>query len=318
MSESSTVTRRVDADAPPATSVRRDRPDLRDVAVWVFLAAISYIPSLLTQPGKIAADTKQYLYLDPGRLIQSAISAWDPDFGAGTVTHENIGFLFPMGPYYWLVAELHIPLWVGQRVLDGVALLRRRDRGVVPRATPRPHPLGPPGRGPGLHAHPVRPRLHHPHLRHRHALGRPRMDAGPDHPGRAQGGVALSGALRRGHRPGRRGQRHVHPAGRAGPPAVGGLRRLGDPRGSVPGGAGCRGPARGPQPGCLGVVDGRLLGRGSLRAQRPQVHRDRPHRVVHLALVGGPARPRLLVLLRPGQAGPLDPGVGRLSAVDAG
>ena len=119
MSESSTVTRRVDADAPPATSVRRDRPDLRDVAVWVFLAAISYIPSFITQPGKIAADTKQYLYLDPGRLIQSAISAWDPDFGAGTVTHENIGFLFPMGPYYWLVAELHIPLWVGQRFWMG-------------------------------------------------------------------------------------------------------------------------------------------------------------------------------------------------------
>ena len=85
----------------------------------MFLAAISYIPSFLTQPGKIAADTKQYLYLDPGRLIQSAISAWDPDFGAGTVTHENIGFLFPMGPYYWLVAELHIPLWVGQRFWMG-------------------------------------------------------------------------------------------------------------------------------------------------------------------------------------------------------
>ncbi len=119
MSESSPVTRRVDAGAPPATSVRRDRPDLRDVAVWVFLAAISYIPSLLTQPGKIAADTKQYLYLDPGRLIQSAISAWDPDFGAGTVTHENIGFLFPMGPYYWLVAELHVPLWIGQRFWMG-------------------------------------------------------------------------------------------------------------------------------------------------------------------------------------------------------
>ncbi len=89
------------------------------MAVWVFLAAISYIPSFLTQPGKIAADTKEYLYLDPGRLIQSAISAWDPDFGAGTVTHENIGFLFPMGPYYWLVAELHIPMWIGQRFWMG-------------------------------------------------------------------------------------------------------------------------------------------------------------------------------------------------------
>ena len=44
---------------------------------------------------------------------------WDPDVGAGTVTHENIGFLFPMGPYYWLVAELHIPIWVGQRFWMG-------------------------------------------------------------------------------------------------------------------------------------------------------------------------------------------------------
>jgi hypothetical protein len=109
-------------DAPIPTHVtppRRRRPESIDVAVWLFLAAISYIPSFLTQPGRIAADTKEYLYLDPGRLIQSAISAWDPDFGAGTVTHENIGFLFPMGPYYWLVAELHIPMWIGQRFWMG-------------------------------------------------------------------------------------------------------------------------------------------------------------------------------------------------------
>jgi arabinofuranan 3-O-arabinosyltransferase len=90
-----------------------------DGAVWLFLAAVAYIPSFLTQPGKVAADTKQYLYLDPGRLIQSAISVWDPDIGAGTVTHENIGYLFPMGPYYWLVQRLDIPMWVGQRFWMG-------------------------------------------------------------------------------------------------------------------------------------------------------------------------------------------------------
>ena len=95
------------------------RPAAIDVAVWVGLALISYVPLFFTQPGKVAADTKQYLYLDPGRLIQSAISMWDPDVGAGTVTHQNIGFLFPMGPYYWLVAELHIPVWVGQRFWMG-------------------------------------------------------------------------------------------------------------------------------------------------------------------------------------------------------
>ena len=97
----------------------RRRPAPVDAAVWVGLAVISYLPSFLTQPGKIAADTKQYLYLDPGRLIQSAMAMWDPDVGAGTVTHQNIGFLFPMGPYYWLVAQAHIPVWIGQRFWMG-------------------------------------------------------------------------------------------------------------------------------------------------------------------------------------------------------
>ena len=107
--------------APPTESGdrRRRAPAALDVAVLVGLAIISYVPMFLTQPGKVAADTKQYLYLDPGRLIQSAISMWDPDVAAGTVTHQNIGFLFPMGPYYWLVAELHIPVWVGQRFWMG-------------------------------------------------------------------------------------------------------------------------------------------------------------------------------------------------------
>jgi len=85
----------------------------------VVLAGLSYTPSFLTRPGMIAADSKQYLYLDPGRLLSSAISMWNPDVGAGTVTHQNIGFLFPMGPYYWIVQQLHIPMWVGQRFWMG-------------------------------------------------------------------------------------------------------------------------------------------------------------------------------------------------------
>jgi hypothetical protein len=85
----------------------------------ILLAAATYVPSFLTRPGMVADDSKQYLYLDPGKLIQSAISMWDPDVGMGTVTHQNIGFLFPMGPYYWIIQELHIPMWVGQRFWMG-------------------------------------------------------------------------------------------------------------------------------------------------------------------------------------------------------
>jgi arabinofuranan 3-O-arabinosyltransferase len=87
------------------------------------LAAVCYIPLFLSRPGLVAADTKQYLYLDPGRLTSGAASMWDPNTGLGTVTHQNIGYLFPMGPYYSLVSWLGIPMWVGQRIWMGTLML---------------------------------------------------------------------------------------------------------------------------------------------------------------------------------------------------
>ncbi len=94
-----------------------------DRLFWLVLAGVSYIPLLLTKPGMVAADTKQYLYLDPGRLTTGAASMWDPNTGLGTVTHQNIGYLFPMGPYYTLIQWLGVPVWVGQRIWMGSLLL---------------------------------------------------------------------------------------------------------------------------------------------------------------------------------------------------
>ncbi len=49
-------------------------------------------------PGQVGADTKTYLYLDPGRLLGQAPYLWDPTVGMGTVTHQTIGYLWPLGP----------------------------------------------------------------------------------------------------------------------------------------------------------------------------------------------------------------------------
>src|SRR6476659_232253 len=87
------------------------------------LAALAYIPMLLTAPGRVVADTKSYLYLDPGRLLERAPSMWDPNIGLGTVTHQNIGYLLPMGPYYWLMHAFGVPAWVSQRLWFGSILL---------------------------------------------------------------------------------------------------------------------------------------------------------------------------------------------------
>ncbi len=39
---------------------------------YLALAVVAYVPMLLTSPGRVVADTKSYLYLDPGRLLEHA------------------------------------------------------------------------------------------------------------------------------------------------------------------------------------------------------------------------------------------------------
>ena len=100
----------------------RRLPPFSALGSWAALALVSYLPLFASRPGLVAADTKAYLYLDPGRLTQSAASMWDPSVGMGTVTHQNIGYLFPMGPYFWAVHALGLPMWVGQRFWMGSLL----------------------------------------------------------------------------------------------------------------------------------------------------------------------------------------------------
>lgn len=92
---------------------------VRWVGVGAF-ALLAYVPILLTHPGRVEADTKTYLYLDPGRLLTQALTMWDPSIGLGTVSHQTIGYLFPMGPFYWVLEQgLGLPAWVSQRLWLG-------------------------------------------------------------------------------------------------------------------------------------------------------------------------------------------------------
>ena len=103
------------AEAPEA----RSRWDLLTIAIPALLA---YLPLLLTAPGVVGADTKTYLYLDPGGLLRDAPYLWDDQVGFGTVTHQTIGYLFPMGPFYWVMEALGVPDWTAQRLWLGTVL----------------------------------------------------------------------------------------------------------------------------------------------------------------------------------------------------
>ena len=95
---------------------------LRCAVPLTVAAAVAYLPLILSSPGKVGADTKAYLYLDPSRLLAEASSMWDSDVALGTVTHQTIGYLWPMGPFYWLAEALGSPDWLAQRLWLGSIL----------------------------------------------------------------------------------------------------------------------------------------------------------------------------------------------------
>ena len=88
------------------------RQRLREAVPTAILAVTIYVPLLLTKPGRVGADTKSYLYLDPSRMLARATSMWDPNIGMGTVTHQNIGYLWPIGPWYWMADHIGMADWV--------------------------------------------------------------------------------------------------------------------------------------------------------------------------------------------------------------
>jgi arabinofuranan 3-O-arabinosyltransferase len=107
-----------------------DRPASKRALPYAAFAAVCYLPLLATRPGWISADTKSYLYIDPSRLLSRAWSMWDPQIGLGTVSHQTIGYLWPMGPWFWFFERLGVPDWVAQRLWWGT-LLFAAGLGVV-------------------------------------------------------------------------------------------------------------------------------------------------------------------------------------------
>ncbi len=96
------------------------RPLARTVAV---LAAFAYLPALLAAPGRMPADSKLYLYLDPGRFLVDAAGSFDPRQFAGWVPHQHISYLWPAGPWYWVFDQLGVPDWIAHRLWIGTLMV---------------------------------------------------------------------------------------------------------------------------------------------------------------------------------------------------
>lgn len=85
---------------------------LRHALVIVLFAAVS----LNTDTGRILGDTKIDLVLDPGAFLTRALHLWDPLGSGGQLQNQAYGYLFPMGPFFWVADQLGLAGWVTQRL----------------------------------------------------------------------------------------------------------------------------------------------------------------------------------------------------------
>lgn len=115
-----------------------------DAFTWRFRLAVCSllltVMAVLQTPGRIVSDTKIDLVVDPGAFLSRSLSLWDPNGAFGQVQNQAYGYLFPMGPFFWLGDAIGFEPWLIQRLwwalifvvafLGFVALARELDIGT--------------------------------------------------------------------------------------------------------------------------------------------------------------------------------------------
>jgi arabinofuranan 3-O-arabinosyltransferase len=112
------LTRRPAATGREAAGEEHDAPtDVRTPRWPLALIAVGMVTLFLVQaPGKLVADTKMDVPLDPLRFMERATHLWNSSSDFGFLPNQYVGYLFPMGPFFLLGKLAHIPPWITQRL----------------------------------------------------------------------------------------------------------------------------------------------------------------------------------------------------------
>lgn len=93
----------------------RTVPTLVDRVRTLTCLLVLWSVAFAQQPGKVVADTKIDLALDPGGLMSRALHLWDPSTTFGVLQNQGYGYLFPMAPFA-AAGQLVAAPWVVQRL----------------------------------------------------------------------------------------------------------------------------------------------------------------------------------------------------------
>ncbi len=78
--------------------------------------------ALVQDPGFLVPDTKFDLVAAPGDFLARAMHLWDAEGAFGQVQNQGYGYLWPMGPFFWLGDLLGAPGWAVQRSWQALVL----------------------------------------------------------------------------------------------------------------------------------------------------------------------------------------------------
>lgn len=92
------------------------------VASFVIVVAVVVL-NLVQQPGLITFDTKLDLQFDPAGFLSRSLNLWNADSTVGGPQNQASGYLFPMGPAFWLSGLLGVPMWIWERLWSAAVML---------------------------------------------------------------------------------------------------------------------------------------------------------------------------------------------------
>ena len=84
------------------------------IRLLAFCLLLAVLP-VVTAPGRIIADTKLDLAVNPAGWLARALTLWDPQ-QFGQLQDQAAGYLFPMGPFFYLGHVAGLEPWVMQRL----------------------------------------------------------------------------------------------------------------------------------------------------------------------------------------------------------